>query len=127
MFWNLHIFIGVQQICHLAIAKRKVNIPIFTIWISHGPSVPEVISGRSHTSLSVFRVLRQFRDMVKRSQIMGMNKRKVLQNLHVYILHPNWPLSNSKSVEAWVLPFLGWLGHFERLWTQVSQIKSKNT
>ena len=96
IFWNLHIFISVQQICHLVNAKRKVNIPIFTIWNSHGPSVPEVISGRSHTSLSVFRVLRQFRDMVKRSQIMGMNKRKVLQNLHVYILHPNWSLSNSK-------------------------------
>ena len=96
MFWNLHIFIGVQQICHPVNAKRKVNIPIFTIWNSHGPSVPEVISGRSHTSLRVFKVLGQFREMVKSPQIMSMNKQKVLQNLYIHILHPNWSLSNSK-------------------------------
>ena len=90
-----YIFIGVQQICHLVNAKRKVNIPIFTIWNSYGPSVPDVISGRSHTSLRVFRALEQFREMVKSPQIMGMNKQKVLQNLHIHILHPNWSLSNS--------------------------------
>ena len=74
---NLHIFIGVQQICRLVNAKRKVNIPVFTIWNSHGRSVPEVISGRSHTSLRVFRALGQFREIVKSPQIMGMNKQKV--------------------------------------------------
>ena len=39
MFRNLHIFIDVQQICHLENAKRKINIPIFTIWNCHGPSL----------------------------------------------------------------------------------------
>ena len=96
MFWNLHIFIGVQQICHLVNARRKDNIPIFTIWNSHGHSAPEVISGRSHTSLMVFMALPQFREMVKTSQIMDMSKQKVLQNLHIHILHPNWFFSNSK-------------------------------
>ena len=89
MFGNLHIFIGVQQICHLVNVKKKVNIPIFTIWSSHDPSVPEVILGRSNTSLMVFRALGQFMEMVKSSQVMGMNKQKVLQNLHIHILHPS--------------------------------------
>ena len=44
-------FIGVQQICHLKNAKRKINIPVLTIWHSHSPSAPEVISERSHNSL----------------------------------------------------------------------------
>ena len=100
MFWNLHIFIGAQQICDLVNAKRKFNIPIFTIWNSHGPSVPEVISGRSCTSLMVFRALGQFREMVTRPKIMGMNKQNVLQNLHIPILHPNWSLSSSKIMWA---------------------------
>ena len=49
MFWNLHIFISVQQICHLVNAKRKVNIPIFTIWNSHGPSVNTPNHGQGYT------------------------------------------------------------------------------
>ena len=44
----------------------------------------------------VFMALRQFREMAKRPQIMDMNKQKVLRNLHIHILHPNWFLSNSK-------------------------------
>ena len=91
MIWNLHIFISIQQICHLVNAKRKVNIPVFTSRNSHSHSVPEVISGRIHTSLRVFRALGQFREMLKSPQIMGMNKQKVPQNFH-----PNWSLSNSK-------------------------------
>ena len=43
MFWNLHIFIGVQQNCNLVNAKKKVNITIFTIRNSHDLSDPEVI------------------------------------------------------------------------------------
>ena len=82
MFWSLHIFISVQQICHLVNGKRKFNSTIFTIWNSHCLTVPEAISRRSHTSLSIFRVLGQFREMVKSSQIMGMNK--VLQNTYPY-------------------------------------------
>ena len=67
IFWNLHIFIGVQQICHLVKAKRKVKIPIFIIWNSHGRSGPEVISVRSHTSLRVFTALGQFREELSRT------------------------------------------------------------
>ena len=48
-----------------------------------------------HTYLRIFRVLGQFRVMVKSPQMMGMNIQKVLQNLHIHILHPNWSLSNS--------------------------------
>ena len=94
-FWCFEIFIF-QQICYLVNAKRKVNILIFTIWNSRGSSVPEVISGRIYISLRAFRALGQFREMVKSSQIMSMNKRKVLQNLYIHILHPNWSLLNSK-------------------------------
>ena len=50
-------------------------------------SVPEVISGRGHNSLKVYRALGQFREMVKSLQIVGMNKQKVFQNLHINILH----------------------------------------
>ena len=103
MFWNLRICIGVQQICHLVNTKRKANISIFTIWNSHGPSVSEVISGRIHTSLRVFKALGQFREMVKSPEIMGMNKQKVLQNLYIHILHPNWSLSNSKIIWGLIL------------------------
>ena len=74
IFWNLHIFIGVQQICDLLKAKRKVKILIFIIWNSHGRSGPEVISVGSHTSLRVFTALGQFRQMVMSPQIMRMNK-----------------------------------------------------
>ena len=38
-FGNLDIFISIQQIYHLVNARRKVNIPIFTIWISCSPNV----------------------------------------------------------------------------------------
>ena len=41
-----YIFISVQQICYLVNAKRKANIPIFTIWNSYGPGVSGVISGK---------------------------------------------------------------------------------
>ena len=44
--------------------------------------VSDVISGRSHTSLKLFRALGQFKKMAKSPQIMGINKQKVLQNLH---------------------------------------------
>ena len=74
--------------------RRKVNIPIFTIWNSHGPSAPEVISGRNHTSLRVFRELGQFREIGNSLQIMGMNRQKVLQNLHLHVLYPIWSLSS---------------------------------
>ena len=67
-----------QQICHLVKPKRKVNIPMFIIWNSHGRSGPEVISVRNHTSLRIFTALGQFREMVKSPQIMGMNKQKSL-------------------------------------------------
>ena len=67
-----------QQISHIVKAKRKVNIPMFIIWNSHGRSGPEVISARNHTSLRVFTALGQFREMVKSPQIMGMNKQKSL-------------------------------------------------
>ena len=82
--------------CHLVYARRKVNIPLFTIWNSRGFSVPEVILGRIHTSLRVFTTLRQFKEMDKSPQIMGMNKQIVLQNLHLRVLHRNWSFSSSK-------------------------------
>ena len=41
------------------------------------------------------RALGQFREINKSPQTMDMNKQKVLQNLHIHILHPNWSLSNS--------------------------------
>ena len=59
-------------------------------------SVPEVISGRGHNSLKVYRALGQFREMVKSLQIVGMNKQKVFQNLHINILHRNWSPSHLK-------------------------------
>ena len=59
-------------------------------------SVPEVISGRSHAFLKVYKALGQFREMVKSLQIVGMNKQKVFQNLHIHILHPNWSPSHLK-------------------------------
>ena len=65
------------------------------MWDSYGPSVPDAILGRSHTSLRVFKALGQFREIVKSPQIMGMNKQKVLQNIHIHALRPNWSLSNS--------------------------------
>ena len=92
MFRILHIFTGVEQICHLLNAKRRVNIPIFTIRNSFGLSIPDIISRRSYTSLRVFAALGQFREMVKSPQIMDMNKQKVLQNLYIHILHPNGSL-----------------------------------
>ena len=101
-FRNLHIIIiSIQQICHLVNARRKVNTPIFRIWISWAPesqiidnksdshfsnqnllhpvgtySNVEVMPGRSHISLRVFRALGQFREMSKSPQIIGMNKQK---------------------------------------------------
>ena len=101
IFWNLHIFIGVQQICHLVKAKRKANIPIFIIWNSHGRSGPEVISVRSHASLMVFTALGQFKEMVKSSQIMGMNKQISLYSYYTFKL---------VSFKPRFLPVLGHLG-----------------
>ena len=101
IFLNLHIFISVQQICHLVNAKRKVNIPIFLIWNSHGRSGLEVISVTSHTSFRVFTALGQFREMVKSPQIMGMNKEK---SLYLYYA------SKLVSFKPRVLPVFGHLG-----------------
>ena len=101
IFWNFHIFISFQQICHLVKAKRKVNIPIFTIWDSHDCSDPDVISVRSHTFLRVFTALGQFREMVKSPQIMGMNKQKSLYSYYS---------SRLVSFEPRVLPVLRHLG-----------------
>ena len=71
-------FLGAQKICFVVKAKRKVNIPIFATWHSHYRSGPEFNSARSHTFLRVFTALGQFTEMVKSSQIMGMNKQKYL-------------------------------------------------
>ena len=43
-----------------------------------------VISGRSHTSLRVFRALGQFREMAKSPQIMGMNKQNAPKSSYPY-------------------------------------------
>ena len=45
--------------------REKLAFHIFTFWNSHGLSVPEVISGRTHVSFRVFRELGQFREMAK--------------------------------------------------------------
>ena len=94
--WKSSYFHRYSANCHLVYARRKVNILIFTIWYSRGPSAPEIILERSHTTLRVFKTARQFREMDKSPQIMGMNKQIVLQNLHLHILHQNWSLLSSK-------------------------------
>ena len=65
------------------------------MWDSYDPSVPDAILGRSYTSLRVFKALGQFREIERSPQIMGMTKQKVLQNIHIHVLRPNWSLSNS--------------------------------
>ena len=65
--------------------------------------------------------------MGKSTQIMGMNNKKCL-NIFISIFYIQIGLfQDQRSCEGWVLPVLGQLGHFVRLWTKISEIKSRDT
>ena len=64
--------------------------------------------------------------MVKSPKIMGMNKQKVLQNLHTLFYIKIGLFQTDRTCEAW-MSVLGWLGNLEGLWTQIFQVKGRNT
>ena len=99
------------------------TIPIFTIWNSYGPSEPEVILVRTHTSLRLFTALGFFRTKWLRAP---KSWAWINKNLYVHVLHPNWSLSNSKIMLGLSLASFR-VRHFEGLWTQISKIKGRNT